>query len=166
MFVVAYACLNAQRLEKHVHQCTYACKQKLSSMSARHCSTPTALSVTYNLKDVGMDYDRSLFGMKLSDCRNLAKALESTETLTYLNLSNNSLDDDKVGMAFTVQPGSLPAKKLEMKGHELGWCCSVVCCVGMRHLLCPAAGTHALLVLSHACSWGTCSRTAITPLFP
>lgn len=43
-----------------------------------------------------MDYDRSLFGMKLSDCRNLAKALESTETLTYLDLSNNSLDDDKV----------------------------------------------------------------------
>lgn len=39
------------------------------------CSTPSALSLTYNLKDVGMDYDRSLFGMKLSDCRNLAKVL-------------------------------------------------------------------------------------------
>lgn len=44
-----------------------------------------------------MDYDRSLFGMKLSDCRALAKALEHTETLTHLDLSNNSLDDDKVG---------------------------------------------------------------------
>lgn len=46
-----------------------------------------------------MDYDRSLFGMKLSDCRSLAKALEHSETLTYLDLSNNSLDDDKVGAA-------------------------------------------------------------------
>lgn len=51
----------------------------------------------YNLPNVGMEYDRSLFGMKLSDCRCLAKALESNETLTYLDLSNNSLDDDKVG---------------------------------------------------------------------
>lgn len=43
-----------------------------------------------------MEYDRTLFGMKLADCRNLAKALESNETLTYLDVSNNSLDDDKV----------------------------------------------------------------------
>lgn len=61
-------------------------------------NTPSAIALTYNLKDVGMDYDRSLFGMKLSDCRNLAKALEHTETLTYLDLSNNALDDDKVRM--------------------------------------------------------------------
>jgi hypothetical protein len=43
-----------------------------------------------------MEYDRTLFGMKLADCRNLAKALESNETLTYLDVSNNGLDDDKV----------------------------------------------------------------------
>ncbi len=55
------------------------------------------MSLSYNLKDVGMNYDRSLFGMKLSDCRALAKALEHTETLVHLDLSNNSLDDDKVG---------------------------------------------------------------------
>jgi hypothetical protein len=48
------------------------------------------------MMNVGMDYDRSLFGMKLSDCRSLAKALERTETLTYLNLSGNLLDDEKV----------------------------------------------------------------------
>jgi hypothetical protein len=56
----------------------------------------TSLSLTYGMLNVGMDYDRSLFGMKLSDCRTLAKALERTETLTYLNLSNNLLDDEKV----------------------------------------------------------------------
>lgn len=65
-------------------------------MGSRPHRTPSSLAISYNLKEVGMDYDRSLFGMKLSDCRCLAKALEHTETLTYLDLSNNSLDDDKV----------------------------------------------------------------------
>ena len=60
------------------------------------CSSPSGLSVHYNLQNVGMEYDRTLFGMKLADCRNLAKALESNETLTYLDVSNNGLDDDKV----------------------------------------------------------------------
>lgn len=45
-----------------------------------------------------MDYDRSLFGMKLSDCRALARALERAECLTHLDLSSNGLDDDKVRM--------------------------------------------------------------------
>lgn len=61
-------------------------------------TVPSALTVHYNLQNVGMEYDRSLFGMKLADCRNLAKVLETNETLTYLDLSNNMLDDDKVRM--------------------------------------------------------------------
>lgn len=61
-------------------------------------NSPSSLALTYGLMNVGMDYDRSLFGMKLSDCRCLARALEHAETLTYLDLSNNSLDDDKVRM--------------------------------------------------------------------
>jgi hypothetical protein len=35
--------------------------------------------VRYNLQNVGMEYDRSLFGMKLADCRNLAKVGEGAE---------------------------------------------------------------------------------------
>lgn len=58
----------------------------------------TSLSLNYGMKNVEMDYDRSLFGMKLSDCRSLAKALEQTETLTHLSLSSNLLDDDKACM--------------------------------------------------------------------
>ncbi|KAG1660164.1 hypothetical protein FOA52_005264 [Chlamydomonas sp. UWO 241] len=61
-------------------------------------NSPSSLAVQYSLKNVGMEYDRSLFGMKLADCRALAKCLEKTETLTYLDLSNNGLDDDKVRM--------------------------------------------------------------------
>ena len=70
--------------------------------------SPVAFALMYGMQNVGMDYDRSLFGMKLSDCRSLAKSLERTETLTYLNLSNNLLDDDKVrgdGAASLELPG-------------------------------------------------------------
>lgn len=39
---------------------------------------------------------RALFGIKLPDCRMLAKAISNTESLTYLNLSGNMIDDEKV----------------------------------------------------------------------
>ncbi len=45
-----------------------------------------------------MDYDRSMFGMKLSDCRALARALAHTEVLVHLDLSSTCLDDDKMSM--------------------------------------------------------------------
>ena len=71
-------------------------------VSLRSCLT--SLSLSYGMMNVGMDYDRSLFGMKLSDCRSLAKALERTETLTYLNLSGNLLDDEKVPRKRQTRP--------------------------------------------------------------
>lgn len=43
-----------------------------------------------------MDYDASLFGMTLGDCRCLALALGRTETLVSLQLTGNSLDDEQV----------------------------------------------------------------------
>lgn len=58
----------------------------------------TGLNLTYSMRNVGMDYDRSLFGMKLSDCRSLAAALERCETLTQLTLSSNLIDDDRCRM--------------------------------------------------------------------
>eukprot|EP00803_Ostreobium_quekettii_P007302 evm.model.scf_3761.1 EVM.evm.TU.scf_3761.1 scf_3761:2780-6088(+) len=61
-------------------------------------NSPAGLSLCYGLKGVGMEYERTLFGMKLSDCRSLARSLESCETLTYLDLSSNLLDDDKTRM--------------------------------------------------------------------
>ena len=43
-----------------------------------------------------MDYERTLFGMKLLDVTSLAKALRVTETLTILSLPCNLLDDNTV----------------------------------------------------------------------
>jgi len=63
---------------------------------ARVRSSLAHLNLRYGMRNVGMDFDRSIFGMKLSDCRSLARCAEYSETLTLLNLSHNMLDDDKV----------------------------------------------------------------------
>ena len=34
------------------------------------------LDMTYGVKEIGMDYERSLFGMKMNDVTSLAKALK------------------------------------------------------------------------------------------
>ena len=45
-----------------------------------------------------MNYDRAMFGMKLPDCRSLAKTLEKSESLVTLALPGNLLEDDKIRM--------------------------------------------------------------------
>ena len=54
------------------------------------------LDMTFGVKEIGMEYERSLFGMKLSDVTSLQKALKVTETLTILSLPCNLLDDNTV----------------------------------------------------------------------
>lgn len=83
------------------------------------CRSPVSLSLMYGMQNVGMDYDRSLFGMKLSDCRSLAKALERTETLTYLNLSNNLLDDDKVRMIASGMVENISITNLDLSHNKI-----------------------------------------------
>ena len=62
------------------------------------CSGVAHFSLTYGLRNTGMSYDRAMFGMKLPDCRSLAKTLESSEALVSLALPGNLLEDDKIRM--------------------------------------------------------------------
>ena len=62
------------------------------------CSGIAHFSLAYGLRNAGMNYDRAMFGMKLPDCRSLAKTLEKCETLVTLSLAGNLLEDDKVRM--------------------------------------------------------------------
>ena len=78
-----------------------------------------SLSLSYGMRDVGMDYDRSLFGMKLSDCRSLARSLETAETLTHLNLSNNFLDDDKVRIICSGLVDNLSVTHLDLSHNKI-----------------------------------------------
>mmetsp|Transcript_13567 Transcript_13567/g.33266 ORF Transcript_13567/g.33266 Transcript_13567/m.33266 type:complete len:419 (+) Transcript_13567:82-1338(+) len=55
-----------------------------------------SLAITFGSKNVGMKYERSIFGMKLVDSECLSQQLPRTETLTTLILHENILDDEKM----------------------------------------------------------------------
>jgi len=62
----------------------------------------TRLIGTYGMKNLGMDYERILFGCKVSDASSLAKGLISHgATLVSLVLQRNLLDDDLLRMLMT-----------------------------------------------------------------
>ena len=65
-------------------------------MLFQHVPTLCHLDMTYGVKQIGMEYERALFGMRLGDVSSLAKALRVTETLTILSLPCNLLDDNTV----------------------------------------------------------------------
>jgi hypothetical protein len=52
------------------------------------------LKLTYGAKHVGMQYERPMFGMKMSDAQNFSKCLRTTTSLTHLCLPGNLIDDD------------------------------------------------------------------------
>lgn len=59
------------------------------------------LDVSYGVNKIGMNYERMLFGMKISDATNLAKLFESSPTLSTLILSGNMIDDDLLRVLMT-----------------------------------------------------------------
>jgi hypothetical protein len=56
----------------------------------------SSLELKYGAKKLGMDYDKSLFGMQLADAMSVARLLAPTKTLTKLVLSQNLLNDESV----------------------------------------------------------------------
>lgn len=54
----------------------------------------SSLSLTYGVKRLRLRYNRSLFGMKLSDAESLAICIQKTPSLCHLSLQSNLLDDD------------------------------------------------------------------------
>eukprot|EP01138_Halocafeteria_seosinensis_P013674 gb/GECG01013965.1/.p1 GENE.gb/GECG01013965.1/~~gb/GECG01013965.1/.p1 ORF type:complete len:639 (+),score=75.65 gb/GECG01013965.1/:1-1917(+) len=60
-----------------------------------------SLELIYGVKGIGMQYDRSLLGMKISDAMSIAKCVKASQTLTSLSLPCNLLDDDLLRMLLT-----------------------------------------------------------------
>ena len=54
------------------------------------------LRLTYGAKAVGMEYDPSMFGMKLYDVASLSQLLQTTHNLTTIHLTESCLDDESV----------------------------------------------------------------------
>lgn len=59
------------------------------------------LNICYGVNKIGMNYERILFGMKISDATSLAKVFDRSETLTTVILSGNIIDDDLLRMLMT-----------------------------------------------------------------
>lgn len=66
-----------------------------------HLPNLNKLDIMYGVKKVGMNYERLLFGMKISDATSLAKLFDQTETLTTVILTGNLIDDDLLRMLMT-----------------------------------------------------------------
>lgn len=56
------------------------------------------LTLTYGAKHVGMEYERPLFGMKMSDAKIFADNVKLSQSLTYLSLPGNLIDDDLIAI--------------------------------------------------------------------
>jgi len=54
------------------------------------------LTLTYGAKHVGMEYERPMFGMKMSDAKIFSECLRSTQNLIFLSMPGNLIDDDLI----------------------------------------------------------------------
>eukprot|EP00892_Ulva_mutabilis_P003875 jgi/Ulvmu1/185/UM001_0189.1 len=79
----------------------------------------TTLALRYGMRAVGMDYDRALFGIKLSDCRSLARCLEFCETLVALDLRGALLDDDKLRMLASGLINNVSVVHLDLSANRI-----------------------------------------------
>ena len=61
----------------------------------------TKLDIVYGVNQIGMNYERMLFGLKISDSTALAKLFDRADTLTTILLSGNMIDDDLLRMLMT-----------------------------------------------------------------
>lgn len=55
-----------------------------------------SFSITYGNRRLGMDYERAMFGMKISDAQYLARNIRVSQTLVSLSLPCNMIDDELV----------------------------------------------------------------------
>ena len=61
----------------------------------------TKMDIQYGINKIGMEYDRRLFGMKISDASCVAKAIKDSMNLTSVVLCGNLMDDDLLRMLMT-----------------------------------------------------------------
>ena len=96
-----------EELRKELHSARYevfslVISQLLSHLDMgivfRHLPNLSYLTVTYGAKHVGMEYERPLFGMKMSDAKIFSECLRSTQSLIFLSMPGNLIDDDLISI--------------------------------------------------------------------
>ncbi|KAL1511452.1 hypothetical protein AB1Y20_006251 [Prymnesium parvum] len=88
-------------------------------MLFQNVPTLCLLDMTYGVKEIGMNYERSLFGMKMNDVTSLSKALRVTETLTVLALPCNLLDDNTTRILASGLQGNATITSLDLSHNKI-----------------------------------------------
>ena len=78
------------------------------------------LTLTYGAKHIGMEYERPLFGMKMSDANNFKNCLRTTTSLTYLSLPGNLIDDDLVSILIKGLMLNKTITQLDLSHNKIG----------------------------------------------
>lgn len=84
-----------------------------------HLKNLSRLRLTYGVKQIGMKYERMLFGMKISDATNLSHIVKNTRTLTTLMLPGNLLDDDLLRMIMTGLVKNTTITSLDLSHNKI-----------------------------------------------
>jgi hypothetical protein len=78
------------------------------------------LTITFGAKHVGMEYESSLFGMKMADAEIFKECLKSTQSLTRLSLPNNLLDYDLIKILSTGLMLNKTISILDLSHNKIG----------------------------------------------
>lgn len=78
------------------------------------------LTLTYGAKHIGMEYERPLFGMKMSDAETLKANLRKTTSLVYLSLPGNLIDDDLIGILIKGLMLNKTITQLDLSHNKIG----------------------------------------------
>lgn len=90
------------------------------SIVFRYLQNLNDLSITYGAKHVGMDYESSLFGMKMTDAEIFSECLRSTQSLVRLSLPNNLLDYDLVKILYKGLMLNKTISILDLSHNKIG----------------------------------------------
>ncbi|CEG46810.1 FOG: Leucine rich repeat [Plasmopara halstedii] len=90
----------------------------LNQVCSQLCNL-TKLRLVYGVKQIGMKYERMLFGMKISDATNLSHLLTMSSSLTALLLPSNLLDDDLLRMLMTGLVNDTSITSLDLSHNKI-----------------------------------------------
>jgi hypothetical protein len=80
----------------------------------------SALEIHYGARQLGMDYDKSLFGIKENDCTALNTLLLAQNSLISLNLSENLIGNHHFHVLLKGFTGNNSITELNLSGNNLG----------------------------------------------
>jgi len=79
-----------------------------------------SFSITYGNRRLGMDYERAMFGMKISDAQFLARNVRVSQTLVSLSLPCNMIDDELVKVLMGGLSHGHMLTQLDLSHNKIG----------------------------------------------